>query len=83
MYMYWTVVGGINNWLNTFAGDFEQGYCAGKKPSGIDDELQYEFTAALGSGCPAAFPDDEKFELDFEEKIKMELKRAPSGGGCG
>jgi len=75
--------GGINNWLSIFAGEFEESFCAGKKPSGADDELRYEFTSALGSGCPAAYPDDEKFELEFEEKIEMELKRAPTGGGCG
>jgi len=75
--------GGINDWLETFAGDFEEGFCAGKKPTGIDDELRYEFTAALGSGCPAAYPDHEKIELEYEEKIILELKRAPSGGGCG
>jgi rhodanese-related sulfurtransferase len=74
--------GGINGWLDTFAGEFEGEYCAGKT-SAEDDELRYEFTAALGSGCPAAYPDPDHFELEFEEKIKLELKRAPSGGGCG
>jgi rhodanese-related sulfurtransferase len=75
--------GGINGWLDTFAGEFEQDFCAGQLPSAKDDELRYDFTAALGSGCPAAFPDEEDFELVYEEKIKLELKRAPSGGGCG
>ena len=75
--------GGINNWLSVFGGDFEQSYCAGKKPSASDDELSYNFTAALGSGCPAAFPDHEKYEFDYEKKIVLELKRAPTGGGCG
>lgn len=75
--------GGINGWLDTFAGDFEEGYCAGRVPSAGDDELRYDFTAALGSGCPAAYPKEEDFELVYEEKIKLELKRAPSGGGCG
>lgn len=75
--------GGINKWLDTFAGDFEGGYCAGKNPDVGDDELHYNFIAALGSGCPAAYPEPENFDLEFEEKIKLELKRAPSGGGCG
>ena len=74
--------GGINGWLDTFAGEFEGEYCAGKS-SAADDELRYEFTAALGSGCPAAYPDHEHFELEYEKKIQLELKRAPSGGGCG
>jgi len=75
--------GGINTWLDTFAGEFEEGFCAGQLPSARDDELRYNFTAALGSGCPAAYPDSEDYELVYEEKIKLELKRAPSGGGCG
>jgi rhodanese-related sulfurtransferase len=74
--------GGINGWLDTFAGEFEEDFCAGKQEAG-DDELRYEFTAALGSGCPAAYPNAEHFELVYEEKIKLELKRAPTGGGCG
>ncbi len=77
------LAGGINGWLDIFAGEFEGQYCAGQIPSAGDDELRYEFTAALGSGCPAAYPDYEHFELEYENKIKLELKRAPSGGGCG
>jgi rhodanese-related sulfurtransferase len=75
--------GGINHWLDTFAGEFEGDFCAGKKPNAGDDELRYDFTAALGAGCPAAYPDEEAFELEFEPKIQLELKRAPTGGGCG
>ena len=74
--------GGINNWLDTFSTEFEGEYCAGSIEAG-DDELRYQFSSALGSGCPAAYPDAEHYELEFEKKIKMELKRAPSGGGCG
>jgi len=74
--------GGINGWLDTFAGEFEEGYCAGQIQAG-NDELRYNFTAALGSGCPAAYPHEEDFELVYESKIILELKRAPSGGGCG
>jgi len=51
--------------------------------SGADDELRYEFDAALGSNCPAAYPDHEKYELEYEKKIKLDLKRSPVGGGCG
>jgi len=75
--------GGINGWLDVFAGTFEGEYCGGGKPKAGDDELRYEFTAALGAGCPAAYPDHEKFDLEYESKIKLEMKRAPSGGGCG
>ena len=75
--------GGVNGWLDIFAGKFEGEYCGGEKPKAADDELHYEFTAALGSGCPAAYPEPEHFELEYEPKIKLEMKRAPSGGGCG
>ncbi|MBC8508865.1 MAG: YeeE/YedE family protein [Anaerolineales bacterium] len=75
--------GGINNWLDTFTTEFESEYCASGK-EGADDELRYDFSAALGSGCPAAYPNHELVhDMEFEKKIKMELKRAPSGGGCG
>lgn len=75
--------GGINGWLDIFGGEFEAGYCAGKLPATGDDELRYDFTAALGAGCPAASPHEEDFELVYEPKIKLETKRAPSAGGCG
>lgn len=76
------LAGGINTWLDTFSTGFEEEYCAETTQTG-DDELRYEFSAALGSGCPAAYPDHEHYEIEYEKKIKMELKRAPSGGGCG
>ena len=75
--------GGINNWLTFYGTPYEEDFCAGEKENTVDDELRYDFTIALGAGCPAAFPDPEKFEFEFEPKIKLELKRAPSGGGCG
>jgi rhodanese-related sulfurtransferase len=75
--------GGINNWLDTFTGKFEEEFCAGKITGAADDELNFNFTAALGAGCPAAYPDTDEYELEYEEKIKLELKRAPTGGGCG
>ena len=75
--------GGINGWLDTFAGEFEEEFCAGGIPTAGDDELKYNFTAALGSGCPAAYPEVEDFEFNYDQKIKLEMKRAPSAGGCG
>jgi len=76
--------GGINVWLDTFGTPYEKDFCAGEKEGVGDDELRYEFTMALGSSCPAAYPDPElAHEMEFEKKIKLELKRAPSGGGCG
>lgn len=74
--------GGINNWLLTFSTEYEEGFCGGQG-SGANEELRFEFNAALGSNCPAAYPDHEKYEIDYEKKIKLDLKRAPLGGGCG
>jgi len=76
--------GGINHWLEVYATPYEHEYCAGEKEVVTDDELRYLFTSALGDECPAAYPHLEEHEhVDYEKKIKMELKRAPSGGGCG
>ena len=75
--------GGINNWLDTFATEFEGEFC-GQVKVASNDELRYDFSAALGSGCPAAYPKIEHYEhLEYIPKIKLELKRAPSSGGCG
>jgi rhodanese-related sulfurtransferase len=74
--------GGINHWLSTFSTQYEESIC-GEMSSGEDEELRYEFDAALGSNCPAAYPDHGKYEFEYEKKIKLDLKRAPVGGGCG
>jgi rhodanese-related sulfurtransferase len=74
--------GGINNWLYTFSTEYEVEICGDMRPA-PDEQLRYEFNAALGSSCPAAYPDHEKYELEYEKKIKLDLKRAPVGGGCG
>jgi hypothetical protein len=40
--------------------------------------------AALGSRYESCDPDPVEYaELDFEAKIKLEMKRDKSGGGCG
>lgn len=74
--------GGINYWLDTFVTDFEEGFC-GESKAAEDEELHYEFQAALGSNCPAAYPDHDSYHFEYEEKIKLDIKRAPVGGGCG
>mgnify|MGYP006277555455 CR=1 FL=1 len=74
--------GGINRWLTTFSTEFEESYC-GEVKTASTGELRYEFNAALGSNCPAAYPDQEKYELEYIPRIELELKRAPVGGGCG
>jgi len=72
--------GGINNWIALFGDDdltktFNKG--AG------DDQLCYIFDSALGARNPAAEPDHESMELEYIPKVKLELKRAPTSGGCG
>ncbi|MCJ7716250.1 MAG: YeeE/YedE family protein [Anaerolineales bacterium] len=74
--------GGINNWLDTFSTPYEEVVCGEIKTARVE-ELHYEFDAALGSNCPAAYPDHDKYELEYEKKIQLDLKRAPVGGGCG
>ncbi len=74
--------GGINNWLDTFSTEFEEDVC-GRTIGGDNEQLKYEFDAALGSNCPAAYPDHDLYHFEYEEKIKLDLKRAPVGGGCG
>ena len=50
----------------------------------LDDQLQYIFPAALGDRYECSDPSPiENEELEFTPKIKLELKRDKSGGGCG
>lgn len=73
--------GGINNWLATFAAEEPEITPTPVPASG--DRLQWSFPAALGSRYEAAFPDPHHWELEFTPKIKLELKRDKTGGGCG
>ena len=72
--------GGINNWIAIFGDDdltmtFNKG--AG------DDQLCYIFDSALGARNPAAEPDAHNLEMEYIPKVKLEMKRAPTSGGCG
>ena len=72
--------GGVNNWITVF------GKGEGFQPASFSEEDQpsYIFPAALGSSYESCDPDPIEYEsLDFEQKIKLELKRDKSGGGCG
>jgi rhodanese-related sulfurtransferase/uncharacterized membrane protein YedE/YeeE len=73
--------GGINAWLKTYAGDSlgETDRVYNRQ----EDQLAYRFNAATGSRHPAAEPDADLLTLEFEPKIILELKRAPTSGGCG
>lgn len=72
--------GGINNWIAFFGKDegFQLAALSGT------DQLKYLFPAALGSRYASCDPNPQAYEeLDFEAKIKLQLKRDKSGGGCG
>ncbi len=75
------LAGGVNNWIRTYAG--EEFTAQHQVPNRLDEQPAYRFDAAIGSRHPAAEPNPEAFEIEFEPKVKLELKRAPVGGGCG
>ena len=73
--------GGINYWLDVF--DSGSGHDA-KLVMHTGEELIHDFDAALGAQHPAANPDPELLEeIEYTPKVKLELKKGPSGGGCG
>jgi rhodanese-related sulfurtransferase len=74
--------GGINNWIATFATpEFLVAHPILDAPG---DDLHYMFTAALGDRYPEAQPSAKVMEaMVFEPKVKLEVKRGPTGGGCG
>jgi hypothetical protein len=73
--------GGINNWLATFAVD-ESEIVPTPVPSG-NDTLAFTFPSALGSRYLASFPSAHEWDLEFTPRIKLQIQRDKSGGGCG
>lgn len=73
--------GGVNNWIRTYSDEafVEEHLVRGRE----NDQPAYRFDAAVGSRHPAAEPDPHDFEIEYEPKVKLELKRAPTSGGCG
>ena len=73
--------GGINAWLKEYASDNlgEEDRVYNRQ----EDQLAYRFNAATGSRHPAAEPQPDFINLKYEPKIILELKRAPTSGGCG
>ena len=74
--------GGVNGWLATFApAEFKTEAVLANVG---EDELAYGFAAALGDRYDFAEPDPHNYEeLLFTPKVKLEIKRGASGGGCG
>lgn len=73
--------GGINYWLRVFAAE-EEGIQPTATPAG-QERLIYAFPAALGSRYEVAFPNPHEWEMEYTPKIKLQIKRDKSGGGCG
>jgi hypothetical protein len=73
--------GGINAWIATFGKD-EGDIVQVSSPSG-DDSLCFTFPAALGDRFAAADPSPHEWDLAFTPKVKLQIKRDKSGGGCG
>jgi rhodanese-related sulfurtransferase len=72
--------GGINNWI-AFFGKGENFKAAASIGA---DQLGYVFPDALGSKYASCDPNPQAYEeLEFTAKIKLQLKRDKSGGGCG
>jgi rhodanese-related sulfurtransferase len=73
--------GGINFWLDVFA---EDGHHNAKLTLPNNEDLLHSFDAALGDHHPASYPEAElMYEIEYTPKVKLELKKGPSGGGCG
>ena len=73
--------GGVNNWIAFFGADDEALQPALNPAS---DQLAYIVPVALGDKYESCDPNPQEYEdLEFEEKIILELKRDKSGGGCG
>ncbi|MBT8058074.1 MAG: YeeE/YedE family protein [Gammaproteobacteria bacterium] len=73
--------GGVNNWIRTYGdpGFVEERLMRNRE----NDRPAFRFDAAIGARHPAAEPNPTAFEIEFEPKVKLELKRAPTSGGCG
>lgn len=73
--------GGINNWISIFGNQDTD-----IKPiHGLvsDDQLRYQFPAALGDRYPSSDPAPYEWAINYTPKIKLEAQKKISGGGCG
>jgi rhodanese-related sulfurtransferase len=73
--------GGINQWIAVFEQEEDN-----IRPlvSSTEETLRYTFPAALGDRYACADPSPLiEWELEYESKIQLQLKRDMSGSGCG
>ena len=75
------LAGGINAWLATF-GHEESDIVQVATPTG-DDTLCFNFPAALGDRFGASDPSPHEWEFEYTPKVKLQIQRDKSGGGCG
>jgi len=73
--------GGLNHWIAVF-GEAEEGITP--RQTAIVDALRFAFHAALGDRYACANPSPlAGWEIEYQPKIQLQLKRDKSGGGCG
>jgi rhodanese-related sulfurtransferase/uncharacterized membrane protein (DUF485 family) len=74
--------GGVNNWIKFFGSGDPGIQALSAQPAG--DDPAYLFPAAIGARYLCSDPNPIEFEnLQFTPKIKLQLQRDKSGGGCG
>jgi rhodanese-related sulfurtransferase len=74
--------GGVNNWIAVFADESPE--ISPAADTGEGEVLDYRFPAALGERYEISYPSPHRWgSLEFIPKIELDLKRGPSGGGCG
>jgi rhodanese-related sulfurtransferase len=72
--------GGLQNWLQTFSKlhNFEP------TTNSSSQSLGYQINRALGDRHQVSFPQKATLQgMEWENRVKLELKKAISGGGCG
>ncbi len=75
------LAGGVNGWLEAWMDPRDRQLR--RLDAAGDDEFAWRMDAAIGARHPAAEPNPQVIDLSFKPKVILELKRAPSGGGCG
>lgn len=85
--------GGINNWIATFGAEdevirpleleTEVSTAQSDEQAWQPDTLRYAFPAALGDRYASAAPVPHEWQIEFIPKVKLQIQRDKSGGGCG
>jgi rhodanese-related sulfurtransferase len=73
--------GGVNYWLDVLSAE-DPALVQPTIHKG-EDQLHHGFSAALGGRHALSDPDPHDYHLEYTSKVKLEMKKGPSGGGCG